>query len=1107
MIRLEGSRAYGALHRKLEDLHLGGETMRDMVVLTPKGSPWNERRDIKRGTSLPLKRTQSSPIDRSRDHLGVVNGSYNGTHVEHGQKGYEKECSPSGLKAKGSLCRSIKGEGGYFWKSRNLLIRVLITFMAACFLAAGLMQGSIMMVLKHTDFLTVPEGDLSTGSDSSVKTSSNSVTEGSSHCERAVFLETLKLMERLPKKPTFQELSTLGRFSRRPPRLAMICPNLGRLPDSLYFITVARGLQWLNYDLELYAREDGHLRSAWEDIGVRVFLVPDDEMENSKVDWSRYEGVIALSLAAKKLLESLSQDPFGDITVIWVIQENIVLDQVAGFNSSKELNLVLDSWQEVFNRSSVVVFPNYYLPMIYSELFYSKNFFVIPGSPWDVWEAEQYMITHRRQDARARFAVSSSDFAIVVVGSPCVYTGSWMEHALIMKAVSSLLSVSSSEDPPLGPVKVFVLGHSNSTSAYKETLQVISHHVGLPSGLLQHVGIDDDINGLLWTADVVIYASVLEEHAFPPVLVRAMTFERPVIAPDITAIRKHIVDGHNGFLYSPGDEEDLGRVLVDVRSNSEHSCKVAAEGKSLARDMLGRDSVLQYGRLLEKLLDFPEDAHLPRLTDEIQALISQGWRWDLIGEMASVVENTTTKDLLYLRAETYLEPLGTDWNNNNNDSVDTSLENFDWLEEKDHEQEREAFASEQEERVEEEELMDRLEAIHTSFEDVSKYVKKTETRMQKEDHREIDNLELERVGQPIIIYETFRGSGAWSFLHREHLLYRGLSLSTKGKRPDADDIDGQARLPLLNESYYRDILCEFGGFFAMANFIDRVHANIWIGFQPWRAASQKVALTPIAEASLLHAVALNLDGDALYFWSQSDSQLPDDFWAMCDAVNGGNCRNVFRETWKQMYGLPPTWNRLPPMPSNSGTWSSRHCWALHTTSFLEFVRFSRIFVDALDSQHYVEHHDGGTCCLSRSKAEGQHCYCRLLEGLINVWAYHSARKMIYLDPETGAMKEQHSIESRKGTTWAKYFQRDLLKNMDEDLAEEYDEDRPKRRSIWPLTGEVFWQGSLDKERRARYRAKLEKKRRQLERQARLTKYKQKPIGGKVSKSEARLGIV
>ena len=67
--------------------------------------------------------------------------------------------------------------------------------------------------------------------------------------------------------------------------------------------------------------------------------------------------------------------------------------------------------------------------------------------------------------------------------------------------------------------------------------------------------------------------------------------------------------------------------------------------------------------------------------------------------------------------------------------------------------------------------------------------------------------------------------------------------STRGKRPGDDDVDAQLRLPgLLNDSYYRNIFCEYGGFFALANRIDHVHKNAWIGFQPWRASSRKVGL-------------------------------------------------------------------------------------------------------------------------------------------------------------------------------------------------------------------------------------------------------------------------
>lgn len=64
--------------------------------------------------------------------------------------------------------------------------------------------------------------------------------------------------------------------------------------------------------------------------------------------------------------------------------------------------------------------------------------------------------------------------------------------------------------------------------------------------------------------------------------------------------------------------------------------------------------------------------------------------------------------------------------------------------------------------------------------------------------------------------------------------------STKGRRLEADDIDAPYRLPLLSNAYYRDVFGEFGAFFAIANRIDRIHKNSWIGFGSWRATARKV---------------------------------------------------------------------------------------------------------------------------------------------------------------------------------------------------------------------------------------------------------------------------
>ena len=65
--------------------------------------------------------------------------------------------------------------------------------------------------------------------------------------------------------------------------------------------------------------------------------------------------------------------------------------------------------------------------------------------------------------------------------------------------------------------------------------------------------------------------------------------------------------------------------------------------------------------------------------------------------------------------------------------------------------------------------------------------------------------------------------------------------STVGKRPGDDDVDAQVRLPvLLNQTYYRNLLCDYGAILAIGNRIDRIHKNAWIGFQPWRAVSKNV---------------------------------------------------------------------------------------------------------------------------------------------------------------------------------------------------------------------------------------------------------------------------
>ncbi|KAK8941246.1 hypothetical protein KSP39_PZI010609 [Platanthera zijinensis] len=128
-----------------------------------------------------------------------------------------------------------------------------------------------------------------------------------------------------------------------------------------------------------------------------------------------------------------------------------------------------------------------------------------------------------------------------------------------------------------------------------------------------------------------------------------------------------------------------------------------------------------------------------------------------------------------------------------------------------------------------------------------------ELTVQKNELHESDVKELERTGQPLCIYEPYFGEGTWPFLH-DSSLYRGIGLSSKGHRLGTDDIDAFSRLPFLGNADYRDILGEFGAFFALADHIDRIHKNSWIGFQSWRLGARKASLSKKAEKVLLESI-------------------------------------------------------------------------------------------------------------------------------------------------------------------------------------------------------------------------------------------------------------
>jgi len=402
--------------------------------------------------------------------------------------------------------------------------------------------------------------------------------------------------------------------------------------------------------------------------------------------------------------------------------------------------------------------------------FDSGNYFVIPGSPSEVFQADNFIANHYHQDARISLGLSPKDFVIVIVGTPFSYGANLMEETLVLQAIGPLLQQYHSENITDSELKVKIFT-GNITEKHKMVLESVALSVGFPRGAVEHVAAGDKHN-LLRTADLVIYGSCLEEQSFPSVLVQAMSLEKLVIAPDLAIVRKHIDDGVNGLLFPKKNIGMLTQVLLRALSNGKVSVsgqKIASVGKVYAKNLMASETIEGYAVLLENVIKFPTDVLSPLTAGEIPLALKQEWKWHLFEDVKHLHRVNGS-----LSGYKILQKLEQEWHSNlmEHPSVGTSKisEAFSaiaW------EEQRANEVLDIKRKMEEDELKDRSDQVHGTWEEVYRNVKRVE-RLKNELH-ERDDKELERTGQLLCIYEPFFGEGTWPFLHQGSL-YRGVGL-------------------------------------------------------------------------------------------------------------------------------------------------------------------------------------------------------------------------------------------------------------------------------------------------------------------------------------------
>ena len=150
-----------------------------------------------------------------------------------------------------------------------------------------------------------------------------------------------------------------------------------------------------------------------------------------------------------------------------------------------------------------------------------------------------------------------------------------------------------------GDFSLLVLGPEGETEI--ESLKVIARDKGLDTDRITFCGFQKDISPFYKIMDLNILPSTNEGLGLA--IIEAMAAGVPCIGADSGGIREIITDGVNGFLFKPGDSEDLALKIRMIIENKEMREGFVGRGKEKVRALFTVEkTVLETEKIFYDLL-------------------------------------------------------------------------------------------------------------------------------------------------------------------------------------------------------------------------------------------------------------------------------------------------------------------------------------------------------------------------------------------------------------------------------------------------------------------------------------------------------------------------
>ena len=186
----------------------------------------------------------------------------------------------------------------------------------------------------------------------------------------------------------------------------------------------------------------------------------------------------------------------------------------------------------------------------------------------DEFKPEDFSPEEKRR-IRHDHGLSADDFVIALPGR----LTRWKGQTVFLRALAQIKDRSW---------RALLIGGAGKKLAYENELKDLSKTLGLDDKVL-FLGSQSHIAKFYAISDVIVSTS-LEPEAFGRVAVEAQAMAKPVIASAHGGSLETVQNGLTGFLYKPGDSEELGRLIERVMNGDVDLRSVGDAGRSWVQE-------------------------------------------------------------------------------------------------------------------------------------------------------------------------------------------------------------------------------------------------------------------------------------------------------------------------------------------------------------------------------------------------------------------------------------------------------------------------------------------------------------------------------------------